>query len=242
MHEINQTLIDVADWRVRGNVEKEAFVPTPTDPAAAAGGGMPPGMPPDGQMPADPMAMGGGMPPAMGGGMPPAAGGAPPMLDPIIQQSITQAVQAAMQQGGAGGEGSKVAGPGKGAKVDPGLLYMELGRIRKMMTTMFQNLGWELPPDILDDTMVAQAVSGGAPAGQPTNAGAPPAPPEQPPLPPGIDPANLQGAIGKAGHDNSVLSMLFGSNPSTVTAESIAEFAKRADAFALIAQQAINAK
>jgi hypothetical protein len=102
-------------------------------------------------------------------------------MDPMIQQIVDQAVQAAM--GAAGGGGGGAAGPGAGpggkAKVDPGLLYMELGRLRKLMTTMYQNLGWDLPPDILDDSQVAQSVMGD-PASQPMDqAGA--APPAEDP-------------------------------------------------------------
>lgn len=255
-HEINPVLVDVADWRVRGDAEKKAFVPPGMDPMAAGGGappmGAPPmGAPPMGAPPMDPAAMGGAPPmdPAM------AAGGAPPM-DPVIQQAITQAVQTAMG-GGAGGPGGPAgAGPGKGAgKVDPGLIYMEMGRIRKMMTTMFQNLGWELPPDILDDEMVAQSVVGGAPAGQPTDAagGAPPAPPADPaaggapPLPPGIDPAALQGMPGtggggggeKMGADNRTIGeVLFGKRADTTeVVPTIVNFNDKVDALAAMARQ-----
>jgi hypothetical protein len=40
------------------------------------------------------------------------------------------------------------------------MIYLQLGRLVKLMTTHFKNLGWDLPPDILDDDMVAQAVVG----------------------------------------------------------------------------------
>jgi hypothetical protein len=174
-HAINDTLLDLAAWKLNG--EKEAFVPPGAEDPAAGGGGMPP----------DPMAGGGGMPPdPMAGGAPPdpmaaaAAGALPPPggLDPMMQQAITQAVQQAMA-GGAGPASAGPAGPGKGsAKIDPGLVYMELGRIRKMFTNMFENLGWELPPDILDDNMVAQSVIGQDPSGTPTDAAGGSAPPD----------------------------------------------------------------
>jgi hypothetical protein len=52
-------------------------------------------------------------------------------------------------------------------KVDPTLIYMELGRIRKLVTHMMKSTGIEMPPDILDDSTVAQAVGGAQPSSQP---------------------------------------------------------------------------
>lgn len=123
---------------------------------------------------------------------PMAAGGGAPPADPALAALITQIVQQVMQQQGGGTGTPGPAGPGKGsAKIDPGLVYMELGRVRKLLTGMYQNLDWELPPDILDDSAVAQSVAGGAPpAGQPLPAGgaspaggAPPADPAAAGLP-----------------------------------------------------------
>jgi hypothetical protein len=126
--------------------------------------------------------------------------------------AIQMAVQQAMQQGMAGGAGGaaggpKVGGPGAGAKVDPGMIYMELGRCRKLLTTMFQKLNWELPPDILDDQMVAQSVAGQQPGSAPTNAaggGAPPAGGATPGLPSmggsaGISPIQAPGQTKTSG-------------------------------------------
>ena len=117
------------------------------------------------------------------------------MMDPAMQAMITQVVQAVMQQmggaGGAGGAGAGPAGPGKGsAKVDPGLIYMELGRVRKLLTGMYQNLDWELPPDILDDSAVAQSVAGADPTGQPLPPGG---------APPAADPAAAAGGAPPPG-------------------------------------------
>jgi hypothetical protein len=53
------------------------------------------------------------------------------------------------------------------------MIYMELGRIRKLLTHLFQHLKIDLPPDILDDQMVAQSVAGQQPISQPTDAAAP---------------------------------------------------------------------
>jgi hypothetical protein len=107
--------------------------------------------------------------------MDPAAmgGGAPPIdIQSIVSQVVQQLLpQLQRQMGGAAGGTGGPAGPGKNAKIDPGMIYMELGRVRKLLTTMFQNLNWDLPPDILDDQMVAQSVAGQLPASQPTDAG-----------------------------------------------------------------------
>lgn len=131
----------------------------------------------------DPMA--GGMPPGGGGG------GSPTDLISALMPAIQQAIQQAMA-GGAGGAagGPKVGGPGAGAKIDPGMIYMELGRVRKLLTGMYQNLQWDLPPDILDDQMVAQSVAGQQPVSPPTDAGA-----GAPPPPPGLPALGGSGAI-----------------------------------------------
>jgi len=129
------------------------------DPMA---GGMPPGAPP-----MDPMA----------GGMPPGAGPMPPE----IQMAIDQAVQTAL----AGQGGAPVAAPGApgaGAKkLDPVMLYLALERIRKLIDNMYKINGWELPSDILDDNMMAQAIAGmpvqSPPIGQGGDGAAPPPPP-----------------------------------------------------------------
>jgi len=162
-HEINPVLLDMAEWRLKGDAEKTAFVPT--DPAAAGappmdpmagGGGMPPmdPMAAGGMPPMDPMAAAGGMPPA-----PPAA--APPAVPPVDPAAAG-------------------ATPGAKPKIDPTFIYMELSRVRKLLTHMMQNTGIDLPPDILDDGAVAQQLNGtphdSAPLGQ--EGGAPPAGPQ----------------------------------------------------------------
>jgi hypothetical protein len=113
------------------------------------------------------------------------------------------------------------------------MIYLELGRVRKLMTGMYQNLNWELPQDILDDQQVAQSVAGAGPTSQPLGA----APAGQPPaggggdasagpqgLPaigtspavPPMNPAGMGGAGGGAtkqgemfvGKDTNVLELL----------------------------------
>ena len=177
VHRVDPMLLDIAEWRLADRLTKSAF--TPMDALNGAGGG---GAPPGGAPPADP-SMGGGAPPmdpSMGGGAPPmdpSMGGAPPAggggIDPAsLQMIVQQAVQQAMGGGGAAGPGQAgPAGPGKGAKVDPGMIYLELGRVRKLLTTLFQNLNMNLPPDILDDQMVAQSATGQTPTSQPLPGG-----------------------------------------------------------------------
>jgi hypothetical protein len=165
----------------------------PMDPMAAGGG-----------MPMDPMAAGGAPPmdPAMGGmppgGMPP-GGGMPPAgaMPPELQMMIDQAVQAAMQGQGANGAGGAPGAGGAGAKkLDPNMLYLEMGRMRKLMTNIHQHLKIPLPEDILDDNMVAQAVSGQPPQSPPIGQEAGGIPPGGP-QPPGGAPGGLPG-IGES--------------------------------------------
>jgi len=159
-YEINETLFDVAAWRLHGEREKQAFVPQgATDPAAAGGmppggdpmaaGGMPP-MPPGG----DPMAAAGGMPPPMPPGPPMdpmAAAGGMPMAAPAAAPS----------------------GPAAGAKpkIDPTFIYQELSRLRKLVTHMMKNTGIGMPDDILDDGTVAMVSQGQMPASAPLGQG-----------------------------------------------------------------------
>jgi hypothetical protein len=60
------------------------------------------------------------------------------------------------------------------------MLYLALERIRKLIDNMYKINGWELPPDILDDNMMAQAIAGmpvqSPPIGQDAGAAAPPPP------------------------------------------------------------------
>jgi len=186
-HQIYPQLLKMAEWRVkRENTanqtrQKEAFVPPAGDPAAgggappmdpmAAGGGAPPmdPMAAGAMPPGDPaMAAGGAVPPMdpMAGGMPPGGGGG--AVPPEIQAAIDQAVQAAM--GGQGGAGAGAgAGPGAGGakKIDPAFIYMELSRVRKLLTNLHQQANMPMPPDILDDQTVAQTMAGQQPQSQP---------------------------------------------------------------------------
>jgi hypothetical protein len=189
MQVIYPELLELAQWRLDGTpgTDKAAFVPV--DPAAA---GAPPGDPAaamaadpaaaaaGGQPPTDPAAAMGGAPPVdpmMAGGAPP-AGGDPSMagggLPPELQMMVDQAVQTALQSQGAtpGAAPGQPGAAGGTKKVDPALLYMELGRVRKLLTHLLQNIGLELPPDILDDGMVAQSVLLGGAAPKPLGTGA----------------------------------------------------------------------
>lgn len=174
-HSINPALLDVAMWKLQHQQEaaalqKQAFVPA-GDPSGAGAppGGAPPGAaPPGGAPPGMPMD------PSMGGAPP----GGPPPFDPnVLMPMIQQAVQQALAGSGAGGAAAGgapgapgAAGPGKGAKVDPGLIYLELGRMRKLMTGMYERNQWPLPPDILDDQSVAAVAAGQQPTSQPLGA------------------------------------------------------------------------
>jgi len=163
---------------------KAAFV----DPAMAAGGmpadpamagGAPPGMPMDpammgGMPPMDPSMMGGMPPmdPAMAagapmdpsmGGMPPAPSGAPAgAAAGLTEERVRQIIQEAM--GGAGGaKGSDGAsGAKKPTKIDPG---EEIYQLKKMMVTIFNTMGLQVPPDMLlrpeDREAGAEDASGG---------------------------------------------------------------------------------
>ena len=180
---IDPVLLDIAQWRM-SEMEKTAFTP-----ASAAGGGAPGGMPggdpsAGGMPPGGPGGMPPGMDPSAGGmppGMDPSAGGGAPPMDPsaggmppdpsaggaggpdlmtVIQQAVSTAVQQAMSQTGAGGAPAGPAGPGKGAKIDPGMIYMVLGRIQKLMTNLYKHLNIPLDPSLLEDDLVAQSVAG----------------------------------------------------------------------------------
>lgn len=166
-HEINPTLFDVAAWRLRGDQEKTAFVPQgATDPAAAMGGAPPMdpmaagGMPPGGMPPIDPLA-------GAAGGMPP--GGAPPM-DPMAAMGGMPPGMAPAAPA-AGAPGAPAAG-GK-PKIDPTFIYMELSRVRKLLTHMMKHTGIEMPPDILDDGAVAMVAQGQMPQSSPLGQGGP---------------------------------------------------------------------
>ena len=168
-YEINPILLDVAGWAAAPH-EKRGFVPPgggapPMDPAMM--GGAPPGGPPmdpsmmggapPGGPPMDPSMMGGAPPmdPAMMGGAPPM--GPPPMGPPAAPPGDPAAAAAPPANGAAGGS----------KKIDPAFLYMEMSRVRKLLTTLFQNMDMQLPPDVLDDNSVAQVMSGQQPTSSP---------------------------------------------------------------------------
>lgn len=220
LHEINPTLLDIAAWSldvqdmaaITHRREKKAFVPAGGDPAAA-GGAPPPGGDPTAAG-GDPMAamMGGGAPP--GGAMPPAGGGIDPSMIQQIVQATLQAQGGAPAAGGAGGAAGP-AGVGMKIKVDPTMMYMQLGRLTKLMIHMYERMGWELPPDTLnDDLMIQQAAgqasaTGGAPGAaapsSPPGGGAAPAGPQAIPgigQSPAIQPIEPAGGAPKTAEDN----------------------------------------
>jgi hypothetical protein len=144
----------------------------------------------------------------MAGGMPP---GQPGMATP--------------GQTGAPGAGGKV-------KVDPTLIYMELGRIRKLITHMMKSTGIDMPPDILDDSTVAQAVGGAQPNSQPIGQDASSqAPPELPSMggQGGIGP--IEAPSGPGEKQGSVASLFQGPVDSD-----FGTFARRMDALASLSR------
>jgi len=148
-HQIIPTLFDVAEWRLNGEAEKQAFVPQgATDPAAA--------MAPDPMAAAPPM--GGDPMAAMAGGMPPAAPAAGPMAAP----------PGAAPAGAAPAAGAQGAGK---PKLDPAFIYQELARVRKLLTHLMKNQGIDMPPDILDDGAVAMVSQGMTPQSAPIGQG-----------------------------------------------------------------------
>lgn len=130
-------------------IEKGAF----TDTAALAGGG---GAPPG----ADPMA--GAMPPMPPMGPDPAAGGAPPPGDPMAGGAPPPPIADPAAAGGGGGMtpedvkmiveqvmaagGGAAGGKGDKMKVD---VNTEIYQLKKMMTMLFNNLGIEVPANML---------------------------------------------------------------------------------------------
>jgi len=184
-HEINPVLLDVAKWAAVGKQEKRGFVPPgggmpPMDPMMGGPppGGPPPGGPPPGGMPPmDPM-MGGAPPMGPPPGAPPMdpmMGGAPPM-GPPPGPPMGPPPGAPPMDPTMGGAPPPAAGGSK--KIDPAFLYMELSRVRKLLTSLFKNLDMQLPTDVLDDSSVAQVMSGQVPESTPI--GQEPQPPELP--------------------------------------------------------------
>jgi len=188
-YQIFPELIALAEWGLQNEAqgEKKAFAPPAGDPAAAGGAPMDPAAAGGGAPPMDPMAAAGGAPPmdpmAAGGAVPPGGAGAVP---PELQAMVDQAVAASQAGAGAAGAAAGGAGAGPGGagskKVDPGFMYMELSRIRKMVDQVMKHNNIPMPPDILDDATTAEAVMGAGPQSQPLGAegaaGAPPAGPE----------------------------------------------------------------
>lgn len=248
---INPELLALAEWRVanpEGN-PKEAFVPP--DPAAG-GGGAPPGAPPG----MDPSAMGGappGMDPAAMGGAPPgvdpaAMGGAPDPMSAVMQQ--LQAMQQQIQQlqgGGAAAQPGAAGAGGKPMKADINTVAMDCYQTKKLLVGMYQRMGWELPPDILDgpnrDPSTGASMAPGAPgstsdparpadAGQGGQASPNAISPVQPVAPASLSAPPDQGAT-KAGADADLLHM---GRPQSDTVRTLADVGNRADAVASLLQ------
>jgi len=121
--------------QVATRLNKVAFTPSEMAQMAAGGGG---------EMPMDPAMMGGGgmpMDPAMMGGMPQAP--AAPGVDMNQLMSLLTEQQQPKT---------------KSNKVDPEKINIGMGRILKLLTSLYHNLGWPLPSDILDDEAMAKSV------------------------------------------------------------------------------------
>lgn len=173
-------LLKLAAW-AQMSPQKKAFV----DPAAAAGGGMPPeGMPPE--MMAGGMPPGGGMPPEMMmGGMPagdpmlaaPPGGAAPPPADPSAQamgnqEMMRNMIRDEIQKAMGSGEGGVAAGGAKksGNKFEDALRVLEdkMKEQSKIFVAALRNAGIEIP--LADLYGIDKADGSGAAAGTPTAA------------------------------------------------------------------------
>jgi len=156
MYEIPQQLLSLATWQLsdkNGNSgqTKEAFIPS------GAGGMDAAGMPPEAAAgmaspmapaaPVDPAAM--GMMPGMDMGMGMPGAPMPELPMPAPAPLPSEATPPTTSTGG----GSK--------KIDPAMIYTEMINIRKMLSLMFQNLGWELPPDVLNSGEIGRAMASG---------------------------------------------------------------------------------
>lgn len=154
---INPELLALAEWRLKqleqgAELEKQAFTPPGGggppggDPSGGAGGGPPPGAAP----PMDP-SMGGGAPPmdpSMAGGAPP--GGPVPGGGGLTADSIAQIVTQTMQQQGAAGGAGGPGAAGKMAKPDINTVAIDIFQVKKMLQYLFNTMGIQMPPDILD--------------------------------------------------------------------------------------------
>jgi hypothetical protein len=247
---VNTALIDMALAKTAeaDAREKQSFVPVGDpnmDPAAAAGGGMPPGGAPPGMPPGmppggDPMAMG-GMPP---GGDPMAMGGMPPGGDPMAMggmpppapggvspDEIRMIIQEEMAKGGGGGAGG--AAGGIKPKID---VNVEIMQMKKILAKISDALGVQIPAAEMvatpeDLSALAEGGAGaGAMAGE--GGGAPSA--IQPPQP--IDP--MQAAAPAAGGGEKQGNYLSMGEPhgaiGSGAIEGMATLANRASAIAML--------
>jgi len=108
---------------------------------------------------------------------PAAAGGAPPDIAALVSQMVQQEMAKAGMGAGMGGAPGAPGAGGK-LKIDPAFLYMEVARVRKLLTHIIQKTGLGMPEDILDDGVVAQATMGQQPASAPLGQEGAPAGPE----------------------------------------------------------------
>jgi DNA polymerase-3 subunit gamma/tau len=158
---INPELVKLARYTVgRQRVKQAVQPPQQDDPSQQAGGGGAPPMDPSmmggaGGAPMDPSmaaaAGGGGAPPAdpSAGGGGPVPGGGGLTADSIRQIMMDVLGQMGIQpgMGGAGGAGGAGMKPGK---PDPMAQGMDIFQIKKMLTTIMNAMGIEMPQDILD--------------------------------------------------------------------------------------------
>lgn len=181
----NNTLLDLARWKLRDQMIKSGFVPTGGgDPSAggdptggmggamAGAGGAPPGDPSAGGMPpGDPS---GGMPPTdpSAGAMPPtdpSAGAGGPDIAETIRSVVQQELQKANAGGGGmgGAAGGMGGGMGKPAKPDLNVVANDTFQTKKLLTYLMNVWQIPLPPDILDgpnrDPSTGQSVAPNTP-------------------------------------------------------------------------------
>lgn len=79
-----------------------------------------------------------------------------------------------MPPGAAAAPAAPGAAPGAAGgkpKIDPTFIYMELARVRKLLTHLMKHTGVEMPADILDDGAVAMTAQGQMPQSMPLGQG-----------------------------------------------------------------------
>jgi len=165
MKMINPVLLQAAARAV----EKKAFVPAANmDPNAPAGA---PPMDPSGAggaPPMDPsmMVAAGGMPPMDPSMMGAAAGGGMPPMDPSMMAAAGGMPADPNAAAAAPAPAASASASGGKSKLDADMVYLQLGRMIKLITNLYQQLGVQLPPDMLDDQKILADVKQDLPPDQ----------------------------------------------------------------------------